>query len=162
MKIVSKISVLLLGLLITAGVNAQKANYSNLPCLTSVSGLTDQQKQQIVALEKSHQEQMANFRTERRSTTDQTIKADVYEKMQAAKSAHQKDVLALLNDDQKSQYLAIQHGGKKQYQNKKNGKRMGARDNGQGMRQGHGKFKGANQGNCQGNGPGRNRSVTKN
>ncbi|HKJ43269.1 MAG TPA: hypothetical protein VKA27_14325, partial [Sunxiuqinia sp.] len=155
MKRVTKISALLLGLLLSVGVYAQKANSLNLPCLTQVSGLTDQQKEQIVTLEKGHQEQMATFRTERRSTTDQTVKAEVYQKMQAAKSAHQKDVLALLNDDQKSQYLAIQHGGKKKFKNKKYGNGQGNSAKGQGMRQGRGK--GGNQANCQGNRPGRNR-----
>lgn len=159
MKRVNAILGIVLGMMITIGVYAQNTNNQNLPCLTQVSGLTDQQKEQIVALEKSHQEQMATFRTERRGTTDPTLKAEVYDKMQAAKSAHQKDVLALLNDNQKTQYLAIQHGGKNQSVNKKNGKVQG---NGQGMKQGRGKFKGGKQGNCQGNRQGRNRAAFNN
>lgn len=159
MKRVNAIFGIVLGLMITTGVYAQNANNQNLPCLTQVSGLTDQQKEQIVTLEKSHQEQMATLRTERRSTTDPKVKANVYEKMQTAKSAHQKDVLSLLNDDQKTQYLAIQHGGKNRAVNKKNGAGQG---NGQGMKQGRGKFKGGKQGNCQGNRQGRNRAAVNN
>ena len=151
MKKVRRITAVLLGLAISVGVYAQNTGNSNLPCLNTISGLTEQQKEKIAALEKSHQEQMAEFRAERRGTTDSKIKTEVYDKMQLAKASHQKEVLGLLNDDQKSQYLNLHANGQGQFYNRKNARCVGA-GNGVQQGKGNGNFRGGKKGNCQGTG----------
>ena len=150
------LSVLFVFALSEVGISQPKSS-GLLPCINGISNLADDQKNQITDLEEDHQKEMNTYRAERRSTTDQNVKDQVYDKMQQAKSNHQSRVLQILNEDQKKEYLAIQKSGRGQFRNN-SGTRCGV-PNGKGLGQGRGR-KGS--GNCNGNfrgngGQGRNR-----
>ncbi|WP_321290446.1 hypothetical protein [uncultured Sunxiuqinia sp.] len=150
------LSVLFVTALSGVGISQPKSSGS-LPCINGISNLTDDQKNQITDLEEDHQKEMNTYRVERRSTTDQNLKDQVYDKMKQAKSNHQSQVLQILNEDQKKEYLAIQKSGRGQFRNN-SGTRCGV-PNGKGLGQGRGrKGSGKCKVNFRGNiGQGRNR-----
>lgn len=94
-------------MLIMAGslaLNAQngrgRANGGGNYC-TSLPDLTDKQKTELSSLSEKHQSQMDALRSEMRSTTDRTKKAEVGTKMQNMNNSHRNEVLSLLTDKQK-------------------------------------------------------------
>jgi hypothetical protein len=93
-------------------------------CVSQLSGLNQQQINQINALEKSHQTTMAELREKRRSTTDVTEKANIRTEMDTQVAKHRSDVKALLNSDQQKQYDQSHAAGGK-HLNQKNGKSNG-------------------------------------
>ena len=91
-------------------------NTQNLPCITQISNLSEEQVASIEKLEASHQEQMDELRTERRSTTDAVEKSEIRTKMLKSVEAHKKEVKALLNEEQQNQYDQLQANGNGRYQ----------------------------------------------
>ncbi len=159
MKRVHYLLGLVLAMAISTSVIGQTQSRKNLPCINGISNLTEDQQMQIEELEQSHQAKMDAFRKERRNTSNLDEKQQVYDQMQAAKGTHRTQVLNLLDEGQKQEYLALQGNGKRQFQGKRNaGNRPcnGVRGNGQGR--GQGNFKGKRGGNCQGIGGGQGRS----
>lgn len=140
----------LLLLIVFAGpVNAQNGKRNS--CTNGISNLTEEQKSSITALETSYQKQMADYRAERQASTDVDTKNAIRTKMLEARSAHQNEVKALLDDNQKSEFdswVAGQRGNQKLAANNRAGKRgnnqLAGRGNGQGQAKG--------KGSC-GNGP---------
>jgi hypothetical protein len=83
----------------------------NLPCVTQISNLSDQQVVEIEKLEAGHQETMEELRTQRRSTIDAVEKSEIRTEMLKKVEAHQNDVKSLLNADQKAEYEQLQNNG---------------------------------------------------
>lgn len=124
---------------------SQVKSSGTLPCIQGISNLTGDQQKQIIALEETYQSKMEEYRIERRSTADIQIKNEIYADMQQAKADHRNEVLKVLNDDQKKEYLALQKIGKGQYKN--NARPGRSMNNRAGFRSGNR----TNQvGNCQG------------
>ncbi|WP_167616235.1 Spy/CpxP family protein refolding chaperone [Maribellus sediminis] len=83
-------------------------NNQNLPCLTQISNLSDQQKAEIEKLETDHQKAMADLSKQRRSTTDAVGKSEIRTTMLKNVEAHRNEVKALLNENQQLQYDQLQ------------------------------------------------------
>lgn len=83
-------------------------NNQNLPCLTQISNLTDEQKAEIEKLESSHQEVMADLRNQRRTTTDAVGKSEIRTTMLKNIEAHRNEVKSLLTEEQQLQYDQLQ------------------------------------------------------
>ena len=73
-------------------------------CINQIADLTDKQITQIMALEKKHQSEMDQFRTQRRSTIDLTEKNNFRAEMDKKVEAHQNEVKSLLSEEQQNQY----------------------------------------------------------
>jgi hypothetical protein len=89
----------------------QKVDTRNLDCIALISGLSDEQKTKITTLESSHQETMAAFREERRSTVDVIEKNEIRGEMLKNVLAHRKEVRNLLNEEQQKEYDLLQARG---------------------------------------------------
>lgn len=83
----------------------------NLPCVTQISNLSDQQIAEIEKLEADHQGMMEELRTQRRSTIDAVEKSEIRTKLLKRMEAHQNDVKGLLTADQKAEYEQLQNNG---------------------------------------------------
>lgn len=109
-------------------------------CVNSVSGLTQEQKDKITAMEQGHWKAMDELRQSRRSTTDTAKKAEIRKQMDARVTEHRSAVKGLLNPDQQKQYDALHaSGGNYRYQRASGNKVAG---NGQGLRRGGGQGRG--------------------
>lgn len=106
---------ILLALTVTAASAVSANNFdgkgrnqtSGVPCLNQISGLTQDQKTQITALETSHQTTMNEFREKRRATTDVAQKDQIRTEMLAQVTAHRNAVKAILTPDQQKQFDRI-------------------------------------------------------
>lgn len=114
--------------------NGARANGGqNLMCLDYLSNLTENQKTKIEELEKSHQQTMAQFRNERRSTTDLAEKDEIRDEMLEKVNAHRAQVKNLLTDEQKKEYDLLHARGNNFGKQKAKGNRgMAGRGNGAG------------------------------
>lgn len=146
------------------GRNNGNRNFQNqdVPCLEQISDLNEQQKTQITAMEKSHQETMDKFREERRSTNNSIEKNEIRGAMLQSVETHQNSVKNLLTENQQKQYDLLHASGK----NSKNSKfgnqsNKGKNQKNQGNRAGN--KKGKNKNGCTGNKSGKqNRSQRGN
>lgn len=96
---------------------SQVQNNQNQSCLTQIAGLSEEQVANIQKLEASHQERMAELRTQRRSTNDAIEKSEVRTAMLQNVEAHRNSVKLLLTDEQQKQFDQLQSTA---YQNKSN------------------------------------------
>lgn len=80
-----------------------------------VSGLTDEQKQKIEALQTEQQEKMKSVREEAKNATDEAGKKAAREKMMESHKEARTKIEAILTEDQKKEFAASmpQRGGKK-------------------------------------------------
>jgi len=100
LKHVILVFVILFGAL---NVNAQRGrNISS--CCQNIPNLTEEQEAQIRSLEAEHQEKMAEFRQERRATTNYDKKSDIRQEMLKEREDHRKEVRSLLTADQKTYF----------------------------------------------------------
>ncbi len=115
----------------------RRGNQASKPtCVNSISGLTQEQKDRITAMEQSHWKAMDELRQSRRSTTDTAKKAEIRKQMDARVAEHRNAVKGLLHADQQKQYDALHaSGGNHQYQ-RGSGNTMAG--NGQGLHRGGG------------------------
>ena len=125
----------------STGFEGQKRNNASHTgdCASQLTGINQQQTEQINALETTHQATMAELREKRRATTDVAEKANIRSEMDAQVTKHRNDVKALLNADQQKQYDQLHAAGGKQLKQKK-GKNNG-NGQGSGTRTGNGKGK---------------------
>lgn len=86
-------------------------NEQNRYCLTSISGLTAEQQNQIQEMDEKHWATMDELRTQRRSTTDAVEKSEIRTSMLKTVEAHRNAVKALLTEDQQSQYDQLHPAG---------------------------------------------------
>ncbi len=131
------------------GRNNGNRNFQNkdIICLEQISELSEQQKTQITAMEKSHQETMDKFRKERRSTTNLLEKNEIRGEMLKSVETHRNSVKNLLTENQQKEYDLLHASGKNskyRYQSNrcKNQKNQGNRV---------GNKKGKNKNGCYGN-----------
>lgn len=143
--------------LTTTSVFAQgwrRANYNvqnnqNLPCLTQISNLSEQQLESIQELEADHQKAMGELREQRRSTLNAVEKSEIRTEMLKNVEAHRSGVKSLLTEEQQVQYDQLQASlgyGRNQVYNQRRGN---ANINQQGRGNGNAAFRG--QGNGGGN-----------
>ncbi|AHW61652.1 LTXXQ motif family protein [Draconibacterium orientale] len=118
-------------------------NNQNLPCLTQISNLTEEQETSIQELEASHQKTMAELRTERRSTINAVEKSEIRTEMLKKVEAHRNDMKSLLTEEQQIQYDQLQASmgygrnqnvgrGNRNFSAKRGGRGNFARGNGRG------------------------------
>ncbi len=106
-------------------------------CINRISGLSQDQKDQITTLATQHQTAMNKLREKRQSTTDVSQKDQIRKQMDAQIESHRNAVRAILNADQQKQFDQLPRNG---------------------GNQGYGKGKGnqaRGSGNCTGRGNGR-------
>ncbi len=109
-------------------------------CVNSISGLTQEQKDKITAMEADHWKEMDALRQSRRSTTDTAQKAEVRKQMDASVANHRNAVKGLLNAEQQKQYDALHaSGGNHRYQRPSGQQGSGS---GQGLHRGGGRGRG--------------------
>ncbi len=80
-------------------------------CLSYISGLTEQQQQQINQMEEEHQLAMEDLRTQRRSTVNAVEKSEIRTEMLKKVEAHRNAVRKVLNADQQKQYDQLHANG---------------------------------------------------
>ena len=121
---------ILLALTVTAA-STFSANYSQskgrnqsnkASCLNQISGLSQDQKNQIMTMESTHQATMNELRDKRQATTDNSQKAQIRHEMDTEVSTHRNAVRALLNADQQKQFDQIARNGGTQQNCGKQGK----------------------------------------
>ena len=83
-------------------------NNQNLPCLTQISDLSEEQKTSIQELEASHQKTMTELREQRRSTVNAVEKSEIRTEMLKNVEAHRNAVKSLLSEEQQTQYKQLQ------------------------------------------------------
>ena len=128
------------------GNRAYAQNNQITPCLTQISGLTEDQSAKISDLNEEHQEAMNELRIKRRSTVDPIEKNEIRGEMLKKVKAHREEVKGLLSEEQQKQYDQLYFRGNN-YRNQR----------GNGNFRGRGQFRGqqgfaGNRGNgCRGN-----------
>ena len=120
-------------------------------CINQLTGLTDEQKEKIAALEEAHQLKMEEFRNERRATTDLKQKEDIRAKMINQRDNHRKEVSSLLTPDQQKELAQFHQTPARKYQ-QVNGNKGNGKGNGCNARSG----RGGNGNNGRGHGNGNN------
>lgn len=119
-------------------------------CLSQISDLTEEQKNKILELENTHQEDMAELRAGRRSTTNIEEKDEIRSRMLNQVDAHQKEVKDMLTKSQQKEYDLLHYRANNVRNNfqkfgQQNGNRPGyCRNGGQ-------QFSRGNRRNCVGN-----------
>lgn len=76
-------------------------------CINQISGLSQGQKDQITALETTHQTTMSSLREKRQSATTSSEKDQLRNQMNTEVSNHRNAVRSLLNTGQQSQFDQI-------------------------------------------------------
>lgn len=146
------IGILVMVLLVTLGLNTNAQSPKKNSCINGISNLTDEQKASITELETSFQKQMAEYRTERQSTTDVEAKQTIREKMLNTRDAHRKDINGLLNADQQKEYAAWQSARQARGNNGSAVGQSGKKGKGQGKGNGNGQGRSGNgSGTCRTN-----------
>ena len=144
-SLLNRFAGILLALTVTAG-SAVSSNYfdgkgrnraANATCVNRISGLSQDQKNQITALATQHQTAMNELREKRQSTTDMSQKDQIRQQMDAQIESHRNAVKAILNPDQQKQFDQLPRNGGNQGYGKGNGNQ------------------GRGSGNCTGQGNGR-------
>jgi hypothetical protein len=108
-------------------------------CIHSISGLSEYQKERIVAMETENQTVMNKLREKQRSTTEKDQKREIKKQMDKQAETHRNAVLSVLSADQQAQFLQFQtYGANQNTQNQKQGMGKGA---------GHGNGSGKGMGN---------------
>jgi len=129
----------------------RSVNRQNGTCLTTISGLTEEQQNQILAMDEKHQGTMDELRTQRRATTDPVEKSEIRTTMLKNVEAHRNAVKSLLSEDQKLQYDQL-HSALAYGPNQNVGNRRGSNGSrGQGAGYAQGARCGKQQANSRGN-----------
>jgi len=79
-------------------------NQQNGNCLNTISGLSEDQKTQIAAMDENHWGMMDQLREKRRSSANAIEKSEVRTAMLTSVEAHRNAVKSLLMDDQRKQF----------------------------------------------------------
>jgi len=107
-------------------------------CINSISGLSELQKDKIIAMETQHNTAMNELREKSQSSSEKTQKEEIKKQMQKQLETHRNSVTSVLSADQQKQFLQFQtYGANQNTQNQKQGMGKGA---------GHGKGKGNGMG----------------
>jgi hypothetical protein len=138
LKHVVLIAILLISCQMVQAQNGNRARQTTktYTCLQTLPNLTADQQKQINALNDSHQKTMDLLRSERRSTTDERIKAEIRIKMLDQRDVHRAEVNKLLNPEQQQVYKNFNQNGGGQ------GSCMAAQRSGRGKGQGNRSYSG--------------------
>jgi hypothetical protein len=110
-------------------------------CINSVSGLSEYQKERIVAMETQNQTVMNDLREKQRTAIEKTQKKEIKKQMDKQAETHRNSVTSVLSADQQRQFLQFQT--------------YGANQNSQSQKQGAGKGNGGGKGSGNGSGGGK-------
>jgi len=152
----NRVAVLCFALILTAGVAVSGKNpegkgknngMAQQTCIHSISGLSEYQKERIMAMETQNQTVMNELREKQRSTTEKDEKKEIKTQMDKQAETHRNAVTSVLSADQQKQFLQFQANvANPKVQNQK-----------QGMGKGNGQGKGNGSGKGRGNGMGSSR-----
>ncbi len=152
----NRVAGLCLALILAAGVAVSGKNpegkgknngMAQQTCIHSISGLSEYQKERIMAMETQNQTVMNELREKQRSTTEKDEKKEIKKQMDTQLETHRNSVTSVLSADQQVQFLQFQtYGGNPNTQNQKQGMGKG---NGQGKGNGSGKGRGNGMGSSQ-------------
>ncbi len=139
---------LCLALVLTAGVavsinNADGKSRNNAvaqqSCINSISGLSELQKDKIMAMETQHNTAMNVLREKSQSSSEKTQKEEIKKQMDKQVENHGNAIKSVLSADQQNQFILFQaNAGKPNLQGQKQGMGKGA---------GHGNGSGKGKGN---------------
>jgi hypothetical protein len=109
-------------------------------CINSVSGLSEYQRERIIAMEVQNQTVMNDLREKQHSTSGKTQKSDIKKQMDTQLETHRNSVTSVLSADQQRQFLQFQtYGANQNFQGQKQGGGKGSgRGNGSGGGRGNG------------------------
>lgn len=109
-------------------------------CINSISGLSEYQKDRIIAMETQNQTVMNELREKQRSAMEKDKKKEIKKQMDKQAENHRNAVISVLSADQQKQFLQFQtYGGNQNTQNQKQGSGKGSgRGNGSGSGRGNG------------------------
>jgi len=145
----NRVTVIFFALIVTAGSTVSGKNpdgkgknngMTQQTCIHSISGLSEYQKERIMAMETKNQKVMTELREKQRSSTEKDEKKELKKQMDKQAETHRNSVTSVLSADQQIQFLQFQtYGGNPNTQNQKQGMGKG---NGQGKGNGSGKGRG--------------------
>ena len=147
---INRVAGLCLALILTAGVTVSGINpdgkgrnsgVAQQTYINSISGLSEYQKERIIAMESHHQSAMNELREKQHSAEGKTQKEEIKKQMEKQIETHRNAVTSVLSADQQIQFLQFQT--------------YGATQNAQNQKQGSGKGKGGGKGSGNGSGGGR-------
>lgn len=107
----------LVGLMLIAGQSfAQRSSRSNrvYTRYQNIPNLTEDQKQQINEMRSAHLKEIAELRSERRSTATRADKKEIRNSMLQKQETHKNQIRALLNEDQKTYFDKNQNRSNRQ------------------------------------------------
>jgi hypothetical protein len=148
-SLLNRFAGLCLALILTAGSavssnNADGKSRNNAvtqpTCINSISGLSELQKDKIMAMETQNQTVMNDLREKQHSTAEKDKKKEIKKQMDAQLETHRNSVTSVLSADQQKQFLQFQA--------------YGANQNSQYQKQGSGKGNGGGKGSGNGKGNG--------
>jgi len=134
-NLLNRFAGIFLALIVTAGSAVSsnnleskgRYNTTNAACINQISGLSQDQKDRITAMETQHQSVMNELREKRRSTTDITQKDQIRKQMDEQVGNHRNAVKAILNADQQKQFDQIpRNGGAQNFCNGKGNQTRGS------------------------------------
>jgi hypothetical protein len=132
-----RVAGIFMALLLTTGIAFSGNDYAgrgrnhlaNGTCVSRISGLSQDQKDRITALETQHQTTMNELREQRRSTTDVSQKDQVRKQMDSQIDSHRNAVRAILNPDQQKQFDQLPRNGGNQGYGRGQGNQAGGSGN---------------------------------
>lgn len=89
----------------------QGKSTKNATCINQISGLSQEQKDQITSLGTQHQTAMTALREKRQATTDVNQKVQIRTEMDSQIQSHLNSAKAILNADQIAQFDQIARNG---------------------------------------------------
>jgi len=109
-------------------------------CINSISGLSEYQKERIIAMETQNQIAMNELREKQRSATEKDKKKEIKKQMDKQAENHRNAVTSVLSADQQKQFLQFQtYGANPNHQGQKQGVGNGlGKGNGSGGGRGNG------------------------
>lgn len=147
-SLMNRFAGLCLALILTAGVAVSSNNadgkvrnnaVTQQTCINSISGLSDLQKNKIMAMEAQHNTAMKELREKGQSSSEKTQKEEIKKQMDKQVENHGNAIKSVLSADQQNQFILFQaNAGKPNPQGQKQGMGKG---------QGHGNGSGKGKGN---------------
>ena len=150
---INRVAGTFLALIVTAGVavssnNPDGKSRNNSPqqtCVNLISGLSEYQRERIVAMEVQNQTVMNDLRERQHSASGKAQREEIKKQMEKQIGNHGNAIKTVLSADQQRQYIQFQsNGGNPNSQGQKQGGGMGA---GKGSGRGNGSEGGRGNGN---------------
>ena len=129
-NLLNRFAVLFLALTVTAGVGFSspsfdgkgRNNTAHETCINLISGLSEYQKQRIVAMETQNRSVMNELREKQQSASGKTQKKEIRKHIDKQIVSHENEIKTLLSADQQKQLIQFQnYGGNQNFQGQKQG-----------------------------------------